>query len=655
MQTFSLRAQLCVLLNGRRLVLANRLMDRRLAFKDDFGEPVVLTEAEFYRLYERKELVCDPAQPYLGTIPLVRNAPPDLTCFPKAHSDEALRRRAYLEALFQVDNPRLPSDNELRKRLTAIHSVIQDAKRPPSPLTVRRWAHSYRTKCVVQLVPQHCKKGRAVVIRGDLDDLLQVSLEEAYLKLERPTIAQVYEDFRSRVDCANRGRLPSQQLRLPSGLTVRRYIARLDQYQVDCERLGKHAADKKHRNATGQLTVGKILERWEIDHTLLDVLVVDPKSGEVVGRPYITVILDRHSRMVMAFFIHLSAPNTESVLRTIERAIRPKHAWLADHPTVINEWRARGLPRYMLPDNAAEFHSGELGPAFNELGMELLYPKSRGPEMKGAVERFFRTMAEDLIHRLPGTTFSNTRERGDYPSERLACLTVADLETAVIKWIVDRYLQKPHRGLNGLTPAKAWEQGEVERSPLLPVDLDALECILSYRTKVLPHHYGVEVDCQQYHSTELAELCSRLGKKERVDVRFRDELGHVWVRDPGRNLFLQVPNKDPRMVGKSRDIHRAARQRVRALGLDPNNADAVFAAYRQIMDEVEVAKRSNKLRKRRYAAQMELDKEGRQRQPKSAANESLPVAQSTIFDLELPPPTLEIRPRTPRAIQGGQS
>ncbi len=654
MQTFSLRAQLCVLLNGRRLLLANRLMDRRLAFKDDFGEPVVLTEAEFYRLYERRELVLDPAQPYIDTVPLIRNAPPDLTCFPKAHSDEALRRRSYLEALFQAGNSRLPNDNELRKRLTAIHDAIQDAKRPPSPLTARRWAHSYHAKCVVQLVPQHCKKGRAAVIRGELEDLLEVTLEESYLKPERPTIAHVYEDLRSRVDSVNRKRLPSQQLRLPSGLTLRRYIARLDQYQVDCERLGKHAANKKHRNATGQLTVDKILERWEIDHTLLDVLIVDPKSGEVIGRPYITVILDRHSRMIMAFYIHLAAPNTESVLRTIERAIRPKHAWLANYPKVINEWRARGLPRYIVPDNAAEFHAGGLISAFNELGIEVLFPRSRGPEMKGAIERFFRTMAQDLIHRLPGTTFSNTRERGDYPSEKLACLTLADLEAAVMKWVVDRYLQKPHRELSGLTPATAWAQGEAERAPLLPLDLDELECVLSLRTDVRLHHYGVELDCQRYHSTELAELRLRLGEDARVDVRFRDELGHVWVRDPVRNLFLQVPNKDPRMVGMSRDIYYAARQLAKARGGSSSNPEAVFEAYRQIMADVDAAKRSNKLRKRRYSAQMELDKDGRRRQPKSAANESQPVAQSTLFDFESPP-TLEIRPRTPRPIQRSQS
>lgn len=157
-----------------------------------------------------------------------------------------------------------------------------------------------------------------------LEGVLHAQKLHALAASAREVLRQRAEDLRSRVIGVNRGRLPSQQLRLPSEMTLRRYIDRLDRYQGDCERLGKHAADRKHRNATGQLTVDKILERWEIDHTLLDVLIVDPKSGEVIGRPYITVILDRHSRMVMAFFIHLSAPNTESVLRTIERATRSR-------------------------------------------------------------------------------------------------------------------------------------------------------------------------------------------------------------------------------------------------------------------------------------------------------------------------------------------
>ncbi|MFJ1258075.1 integrase [Cupriavidus sp. CuC1] len=646
MQTFSLRGHLSVLFNGRRLVLVNRLMDRRLAFKDDFGEPVILTESEFYRAYEKKELILDPDQPHIESVPLVRNAPPDLTCFPKAHAEAALRRRVYLDALCGPDTSKLPPNRELPNRIASVAAAINDSKQPPSPPTIRRWAGLYGlVKCVVRLVPQHCRKGRAAVIRGELETLLQTTLEESYMKPERPTIAQVYEAFRWRVKNINKERLPSQELTLPSEMTVRRYIDRLDRYQIDCKRLGKHAADKKHRDAIGQLGVDKILDRWEIDHTLMDVLLVDPETGEVIGRPYITVILDRHSRMVMAFLIHLSAPNTESVLRTIERAIRPKQAWLARFPIIVNEWRAHGLPRYLFPDNAAEFHAWGLILAFNELGIEVLFPRSRGPEMKGGIERFFRTMAMDLIHRLPGTTFSNTRERGDYPSEKQACLTLTELEAAVTKWIVDRYHQRPHRSLNGRTPAKAWEEGEIKRSPRLPIDLDALECILAHRANVRLHHYGIELDSQQYHSDALAELRSRVGQEARVDVRFRDDLGHIWVRDPIRNLFLQVPNKEKKMAGMSRDIYRAARIRVRDANGNSNDAEAIFEAYRQIMEDVDDAKRSNKLRKRRYAAQTKLDREGQERE---TALFNKPPAQTEtppIFEFDDSTPILDIRPR----------
>lgn len=106
------------------------------------------------------------------------------------------------------------------------------------------------------------------------------------------------------------------------------------------------------------------------------------------------------------------------------------------------------------------------------------------------------------------------------------------------------------------------------------------------------------------------------------------------------------------MVGMSRDVYSVARQRAKELSGNSSNPDAVFEAYRQIMADVESAKRSNKLRKRRYAAQMELDKDGNQRQLRPAANESMPAHQSTLFDFEPPQPTLEIRPRTFPAIPG---
>ncbi|MNJ35377.1 Transposon Tn7 transposition protein TnsB [compost metagenome] len=481
----------------------------------------------------------------------------------------------------------------------------------PSISTIRRWASKYIGNNVIKLVPQHAKKGRAPAIQGELESILGDVIAAEYLKPTLPAVSKVVAEFEDRVKQINCSRLPSDQLKIPCGMTVRRYLATLDPYLVDEARLGKHAAKQKHRTAIGILRVHEILERWEIDHTQLDVQLVDETTGLCIGRPYLTIVMDRFSRMVMGYLLHLSAPNTETVLRVIERAIRPKAELLTRFPKVRNEWWARGLPTRIVPDNAAEFHAGDLIMGFNELGIEVMYPASRSPQKKGAVERFFSTQNLGLIHNLPGTTFSNIQQRGDYDSEKNACFTLPQLEAVLVKWIVDGYHQTPHRGLAMRTPAQVWAASEANHVISLPVDLDSLECILAKRASVKVHHYGVVVGKLGYHSSELAELRMRLAEGEKVNVRYRDEAGHVWVHDRFRNLFFQVAAKDERMVGKSRELWKAAERALREKYDEQPSFEATHKCYQEIMEDAEEARRSQKLRERREAARAKIDKEGR--------------------------------------------
>jgi putative transposase len=632
METFSLKLKLMVTLNGTKLKLVNRLKERQLLWIDELGEPFKMMETQFYRLYESRALVVDEDQPYLGVIPTVRNAPPDITCFPEKHSAEALRRRSYLTRVIDCVSQTLPGNNELRELIQQVAKEIDDPRTPPSVSTVRRWFLLFRTGSVVKLVPHHTGKGRARVIVGELEDVVLDLLETDYLRLERPLLSTVYAELKARLEVINAGRLPTQRLALPSEMSFRRYVDSLDPYEVDKGRLGKHAANQLHRTAIGKLVVGKILDRWEIDHTPLDILVVDPETGKHIGRPFLTIVLDRHSRMVMSSLIHFAAPNTESVLRAIERAIRPKAGFLSRFPTVLSEWRAHGLPARIVPDNAAEFHAGDLVSAFNELGIEIMYPASRAPQKKGAVERFFRTLNEGLIHRLPGTTFSNTRERGDYPAEELACLTLVELEAKLVKWIVDVYHQRTHRSLpSQMSPAQAWLAGESQRHICLPTDLDALESVLARRKESPVHHYGVEVGTHVYHSPELAELKMKLAEGEKIQVRYRDELGHVWVHDRFRNVFILVPAKDKRLVGMSRETFDLARAQLRQSGKSSPTFEVIHQAYRDIMADVEDLKRSQKLRKRREAAKVKLDRGGAQQTPA----QSDPKSAMDFLDAEI--------------------
>lgn len=248
---------------------------------------------------------------------------------------------------------------------------------------------------------------------------------------------------------------------------------------------------------------------------------------------------------------------------------------------------------------------------FNELGIEIMYPASRAPQKKGAVERFFSTQNLGLIHNLPGTTFSNIQQRGDYDSEKNACFTLPQLEAVLVKWIVDGYHQTPHRGLAMRTPAQVWATSEANHVIALPVDLDSLECILARRSSVRVHHYGVEVGRLIYHSTELAELRMRLADGEKVNVRNRDEAGHVWVHDRFRNLFFQVPAKDERMIGKGREQWRAAEKALREKYGEQPSFEATHQCYQEIMEDAEEARLSQSRRLRRAAARAKIDKEGR--------------------------------------------
>ena len=64
-------------------------------------------------------------------------------------------------------------------------------------------------------------------------------------------------------------------------------------------------------------------------------------------------------------------------------------------------------------------------------------------------------MNHDLITGNPGTTFSNILERDEYDPTRHAVVLLSTFREMLHKWIIDVYLQTPHRGIND-TPAHRW-------------------------------------------------------------------------------------------------------------------------------------------------------------------------------------------------------
>ena len=50
------------------------------------------------------------------------------------------------------------------------------------------------------------------------------------------------------------------------------------------------------------------LDLVQVDHTPMDLIVVDPIDREPIGRPWLTVAIDTYSRCIAGFHVTLEAP-----------------------------------------------------------------------------------------------------------------------------------------------------------------------------------------------------------------------------------------------------------------------------------------------------------------------------------------------------------
>lgn len=217
-------------------------------------------------------------------------------------------------------------------------------------------------------------------------------------KLPKLTVAE--EIFR-RIDAINHGLPAEEKVKRPARSTIYRWLESLQQDLVDASREGAEAARIKYRAALGSVKVGSVLERIEIDHTPLDLIVIDALTKLPLGRPWLTMAIDAYSKMVVGFYISFNAPSGHGVLQCLRRSILPKDEWLARFPDIKGGWPAYGIPELIAVDNGTDLHSDALESACLEMGIQILFCGSKTPQHKGSIERFFRTMNTGLVHRLP--------------------------------------------------------------------------------------------------------------------------------------------------------------------------------------------------------------------------------------------------------------
>jgi putative transposase len=80
----------------------------------------------------------------------------------------------------------------------------------------------------------------------------------------------------------------------------------------------------------------------QIDHTLVDVIVVDSATRTPIQRPWLTLAIDVYSRCVVGFYLSLEPPSATSVAMCILHAALPKAPWLAARK-IDETWPIQGI------------------------------------------------------------------------------------------------------------------------------------------------------------------------------------------------------------------------------------------------------------------------------------------------------------------------
>jgi putative transposase len=172
---------------------------------------------------------------------------------------------------------------------------------------------------------------------------------------------------------------------------------------------------------------------WQCDHTKVDLLVVD-HSGEILGRPWLTTVVDTYSRCIIGIHLGFDAPSAAVACLALRHAILPKQSSGAYE--LRQMWGTYGLPQYLYTDGGKDFRSQHLEQVATELGIVLCL--RRKPSDGGIVERPFGTLNTQFFRTLPGYVSSNIETRSP-KAESESCLTLLHLEKLLVRYVVDHY------------------------------------------------------------------------------------------------------------------------------------------------------------------------------------------------------------------------
>ncbi|WP_409300289.1 Mu transposase C-terminal domain-containing protein, partial [Pseudomonas sp. KCJK8993] len=396
---------------------------------------------------------------------------------------------------------------------------------------------------------------------------------------------------------------------------------------------GKDAASQKYSSRPGKKFISRPLQWVQMDHTLVDVILLADDRVNIIGRPWWTAIVDLKTRVILGYYLSLHTPSSVSVACALSHSILPKKEFAIKLGLDPADYFFYGVPEVLHMDNASEFTSPKLKSGCTSFGIHPEYRPIGRKHYGGHIERLIGTFMTTKVHLLKGTTMSNAVARRGVDSEKNATMTFSEF----VRWFAREvvvYHSTVHSEL-GESPRQAWNNFYAPGGGVpYPPKVDQLDRLKLYfmpeeLRKIRPD--GISLHGYKYWDPILAPF---VGAQHAVVKYDPFNLNEVWVKLNGE--FCPIRLSDLTIQALTYEEYRASklyRKPIRAGAID---SDAGRKAYREKQKIEKESARLTRQERRRLAAE--------QIYRESYLSEETTTQERKVDDKN-PPPDYSVRPR----------
>ncbi|MGY2611202.1 Mu transposase C-terminal domain-containing protein [Bacillus pretiosus] len=210
--------------------------------------------------------------------------------------------------------------------------------------------------------------------------------------------------------------------------------------------------------------------RFQIDATIADVYLVSSFDRNlIVGRPVVYGVIDVYSRLLTGIYVGLEGPSWVGAMMTLDNMVTNKVEFCKQYNIEIDEskWPANHLPEIIIADRG-EFEGYSVENLINNFNIKIENTSPYRGDLKGIIERQFRTINGKIKRKAPGAIQKEYRERGDRDYRLDASLNLEEFTKIIIhlvlhhnQKIIDKYPLEKEMITDQLTatPINLWNWG----------------------------------------------------------------------------------------------------------------------------------------------------------------------------------------------------